>query len=140
MSNAKIFGIDEHCNLKFEFALLTNCKTYIIFFYSGGPSFFSFYFLSPLFSHSCIDIRPFLSLSLSLSLLDIFASLSNETQAGAPSQADLYRSDFFSFLFCCDLMVDSAIVVWVVGRHFGSAFSALSFTLYSAFSAYQTLL
>ena len=65
--------------------------------------------------------------------------VSNKTQAEASSQVDLYRIGF-SFLFCCDLMVDSAIVVWVVGRHFGSAFSALSFTLYSAFSAYQTLL
>ena len=32
--NAIIFGIDEQCNLKFEIALFTNCKTYIIFLFN----------------------------------------------------------------------------------------------------------
>ena len=78
--------------------------------------------------------------SMDGSVVGGFWWVSDKTQAEASSQADLYRIGFFSFLFCCDLMVDSAMVVWVVGRHFGSAFSALSFTLYSAFNAYQTLL
>ena len=42
--NAIIFIIDEQCNLQFETALLTNCKTYIIIFIQVGSTFFSAYF------------------------------------------------------------------------------------------------
>ena len=35
--NGTIFAIDEQCNLIFETALFTNCKSYIIF-YSVEPT------------------------------------------------------------------------------------------------------
>ena len=45
--NAKIFGIDKQCNLKFESVLFMHCKTFIIIFICGGPrqmwDFFSFF-------------------------------------------------------------------------------------------------
>ena len=34
--NGIIFAIDEQCNLIFETALFTNCKSYIIFLFSGA--------------------------------------------------------------------------------------------------------
>ena len=72
-----------------------------------GPAFFSSYFfclshfrLSSLSLIFALSLQPFLcSLSPSLSL-DVSASLSNETQAGASSQANLYCSGFFFGRFC----------------------------------------
>ena len=37
--NAIIFGIDEQCNLKFETALFTRSKSYIIFLFRWGSLF-----------------------------------------------------------------------------------------------------
>ena len=50
----------------------------------------------------------------------------DKTQAKASSLADLYRIGFFSFLFCCDLMVDL-----VVGC--GSAFGIGKFFFFFCF-------
>ena len=55
--NAIIFGIDEQCNLIFEIALFTNCKTYIIFFIQMGPTFFSSWSFS-------FPFLPYLTISL----------------------------------------------------------------------------
>ena len=92
---------------------------FILFFYFVGPAFFSYYFfLSPflVFLPSLIlALRApnhFSAISLSPSpSTRRSASLSDETQAGASRQADLYCSGFF---LVCDLMVDSAVVVWVM--------------------------
>ena len=97
--NAIIFRIDEQCNLIFETALFTNCKTYIIFLFRWDPLsfliiiFFSFPFLLSLILALS---QPFLySLSPSTRHLCL---LFDETQAGASSQANLYHSGFFFFL------------------------------------------
>ena len=47
--------------------------------------------------------------SMDGSVVGGFWWVSDKTQAEASSQADLYRIGFFSFLFCCDLMVDLAV-------------------------------
>ena len=104
--NSAISNLRPHCS---------QIVKLILFFYSGGARFllflFSLSFSFPSFfpvSHSCSE-PPTISL-LFLSLLDVSASLFDETQAGALSQADLYRSGFFF----CYLMVDLAVVVWVM--------------------------
>ena len=43
--NVIIFGIDEQCNIIFEAALFTNCKTYLIFLFSGAHFLFFLLFL-----------------------------------------------------------------------------------------------
>ena len=110
--------------------MFTNGKTYIIFYSSGAHFLFFLLFLSH-FRFFCLSfLLPFLC-SLSLPLLDVSASLSNETQAGASSQVDLYCSGLFFFIFCfffyffyffiflvCDLMLNSAVVVWVMDLAF----------------------
>ena len=106
--NAIIFYNDEQCNLKFETALFTNCKTHIIFLLRWGPLFFFLVFL-PCLSFLLWASNHFSDVSLSL-------SLSDETQAGASSQANLYRNGFFFFFF--SLMVDSVVVVWVMDLAF----------------------
>ena len=86
--NTKIFGIDEQCNLKFEIALFTNCKTYVIFL-SGGSAFFSsyFFFLPCL---SCSNFEPptisllFLSPSAQLLCLPLWR---NPSQSIKPSRS-----------------------------------------------------
>ena len=99
----------------------------ILFFIQVGPIFFSSYYLFLIsvssISHSCSHFS-----ALSLPLLDVSASLSNETQAEASSQVDLYCSGLFFFLFSfffiyfiflvCDLMLNSAVVVWVMDLAF----------------------
>ena len=97
----------------------------ILFFIQVGPICFSSYYFFLIsvssISHSCSHFS-----ALSLPLLDVSASLSNETQAGASSQVDLYCSglffflfSFFSFIFLvCDLMLNSAVVVWVMDLAF----------------------
>ena len=80
--NAKIFGIDEQCNLKFESVLFMNCKTFIIIFICGGPrQMWDFFFLflinsslSPLSSHSSLSCPP-LSLSLHTHFLPLLSSI-----------------------------------------------------------------
>ena len=106
--------------------LRTHCSQIIkliLFFYSGGPRFLFFlFFLSfsyPSFfliSHSCFEPPTISLLSLSLPLLDVFASLSDETQAGASSQVDLYCSGFFFFFF---LLFDGKFGSGCVGYGFG---------------------
>ena len=70
----------------------------ILFFIQVGPICFSSYYFFLIsvssISHSCSHFS-----ALSLPLLDVFASLSNETQAGASSQVDLYCSGLFFFSF-----------------------------------------
>ena len=98
----------------------------ILFFIQVGPIFFSSYYFFLIsvssVSHSCSHFS-----ALSLPLLDVSASLSNETQAGASSQADLYCSglfiyfSFFLYFFIflvCNLMLNSAVVVWVMNLAF----------------------
>ena len=99
--NAIIFGINEQYNLKFETSQIVEL---ILFFYSGGTCFLFFllflsFSFSPFFpiSHFCFEPPTISLLSLSLS---VSASLSNETQAGASSQANLYCSGFFFGRFC----------------------------------------
>ena len=87
-----------------------------------GLAFFSSYFLflsSLSFPFLVRAFDNFSVVSLSLPLLNVFASLSNEIQLRASNQANLYCSGFFFFLG--DLMVDLAVVVWVVD----SAFSGI---------------
>ena len=70
----------------------------ILLFIQVGPIFFSSYYFFLIsvssISHSCSHFS-----ALSLPLLDVSASLSNETQAGASSQVDLYCSGLFFFSF-----------------------------------------
>ena len=70
----------------------------ILFFIQVGPIFFSSYYFFLIsvssISHSCSHFS-----AVSLPLLDVSASLSNKTQAGASSQADLYCSGLFFFSF-----------------------------------------
>ena len=106
--------------------MFTNGKTYITFYSSGAHFLFFLLFLSHFRFFHLSFLLPFLS-SLS-PLLDVSASLSNETQAGASSQVDLYCSGLFFFLFSfffiyfiflvCDLMLNSAVVVWVMDLAF----------------------
>ena len=49
VANAIIFGIDEQCGLKFETALFTDCKSYIIFLFRGISLLFFLYFFFLLF-------------------------------------------------------------------------------------------
>ena len=114
--NAIIFGIDEQCNLIFETALFTNCKTYIIFYSVGRHFLFFLLFLS----HFIFFRLSFLLWAnhfstLSLPLLDISASLTNEAQAEASSQVDLYHNGFYFILS-----------LWFDGR-FGSGFVGYGF-------------
>ena len=53
--NSIIFGIDEQCNLIFETALFTNCKTYNIFLFSG--THFLFFLLFLFLPHFFLSIR-----------------------------------------------------------------------------------
>ena len=118
--NAIIFGIDEQCNLIFETALYTNCKTYIIF-YSGGVHFLFFLlFLSHFhFFHLSFLLWDNHFSALSLPLLNVSASLSNETQAGASNQADLYRNGFFFLFLFLRLWFDGRFSSGCVGYGFG---------------------
>ena len=59
--NGIIFAIDEQCNLIFETALSTNCKSYIIFLFSGFPLSFLLFL-----SNFCFLFHHFSALSLSL--------------------------------------------------------------------------
>ena len=76
--NAKIFGIDEQCNLKFGSILFTNCKTFIFFLFAGGHrqvlEFFFFPFFNQLFPLSSLLSH---LTSLKLSLLYAFISPSS---------------------------------------------------------------
>ena len=101
--NAIIFGIDEQCNLIFETALFTDCKTYIIFLFKWDPlSFlliisFSFLFLSSLILALS---QPFLY-SLSLYSTSLPPSLTKprlEHQA-KPISIAMVSFSFFSFFF-----------------------------------------
>ena len=77
--NAKIFGIDEQCYLKFGSILFTNCKTFIFFLFAGGHrQVLEFFFFFPFFN----QLFPLSSLlshltSLKLSLLYAFISPSS---------------------------------------------------------------
>ena len=109
--NSAISNLRPHCS---------QIVKLILFFYSGGARFllflFSLSFSFPSFfpvSYSCSE-PPTISL-LSLSLLDVSASLFDETQAGALSQADLYRSGSFFFF----LLFDGRFGSGCVGYGFG---------------------
>ena len=80
--NAKIFGMDEQCNLKFESVLFMNCKTFIIFLFAVGldkcGKFVFFLFLInsslfPLSSHTSEALSP-VYLCLFLFTLILFLS------------------------------------------------------------------
>ena len=84
-----------------------------------GLAFFSSYFLflsSLSFPFLVRAFDNFSVVSLSLPLLNVFASLSNEIQLRASNQVNLYCSGFFFFFG--DLMVDLAVVVRVVDSAF----------------------
>ena len=65
--NAIIFGIDEQCNHKFETALFSNGKTYIIFLFRWGPLFLFFFSFLFFLSFSPSLSRALRPISLSLS-------------------------------------------------------------------------
>ena len=98
--NVIIFGIDEQCNLIFETALFTNCKTYIIFLFSGAHFLFFLLFLSHFrFFHLSFLLWANHFSALSLLLLDVFASFSDEAQVEASSQGNHYHNGFFFWWF-----------------------------------------
>lgn len=97
--NAIIFCTDEQCNLIFETALFTNCKIYI-FFYSSGAHFL--FFIVFLISISSLSHH---FSTLSLPLLDLSASLSDETQARASSQANFFFYFIHSTLSLCSIFL-----------------------------------
>ena len=111
MVNAIISGNNET-------ALFTNCKSYIIFLFCAARFlfllFFSFSFpcLSSV-SHSCSEsLQPLLcSLSLPLPLLD---DLPPSLTKPRPKHQGKPISIAMVFFLVCDLMVDSAVVVWVM--------------------------
>ena len=111
MVNAIIYGNNET-------ALFTNCKSYIIFLFCAARFlfllFFSFSFpcLSSV-SHSCSEsLQPLLcSLSLPLPLLD---DLPPSLTKPRPKHQGKPISIAMVFFLVCDLMVDSAVVVWVM--------------------------
>ena len=71
--NAKIFGIDEQCNLKFGSVLFMNCKNFIIFLFISGPKqMWEIFFFLFLINSSLSPLSSLLSLShlwISLSFL-----------------------------------------------------------------------
>ena len=80
--------------------MFTNGKTYIIFYSSGAHFLFFLLFLSHFrFFHLSFLLWVNHFSALSLLLLDVFASLSNEAHARASSQGDLYHNGFFFWWF-----------------------------------------
>ena len=118
--NAIIFGINEQCNLKFETSQIVKL---ILFFYSGGTCFLFFLFFlsfsfSPFFpiSHFCFEPPTISLLSLSLSPM----KPRPEHQAKPISIAVVFfLVDFAVVVWFMDLTF-LIVVVWVVGRGFGS--------------------
>ena len=90
--NAKIFGIDEQCNLKFE-SVDRNCKIFIVF-----------YSLFSLLSHSSLLVRKMISSFLILSQPLLFSSL---TLATSP----LFLSTSTSQRFTCATDLSLTVVL-----------------------------
>ena len=87
----------------------------ILFFYSDGAFFFwsfSFPCLSSLSLILALSFQPFLSLSLSLT------KPRPQHQAKSIFIAMVFFFFFFFFFLVCDLMVDSAVVVWIMDLAF----------------------
>ena len=123
MVNDIIFGISEQCRLKFKTALFTNCKRYIILLFRGARFLFlllfsfSFPSLSSTF-HSCSEsLQPLLCfLSLPLPLLDILPP--SPTKPRPEHQGKLISIAMVFFFLVCDLMLNSAVVMWVMDLAF----------------------
>ena len=101
--------------------MFTNCKNYIIFLFCGPASFSSYFFLSPFlgFLSSLIFAlkasNHFSALSLSLPLLDVLPPSPMKCRPKHQGKPISIAVVSFSFSFLiCDLMVDSAVVVWVM--------------------------
>ena len=97
----------------------------ILFFYSDGTFFFFLVFLISLsffpVSHSCSKPPTIyvLSLSLSLSLPTRRLCLPLRRKPSRSIKPSRSLSQwFFFFFFVCDLMVDSAVVVWIMDLAF----------------------
>ena len=100
IANAIIFGIDEQCGLKFETALFTEGKSYIIFLFHGTRLLFFLYFFFLLSWLSLILALSISLLSLSFPLLDVLPpslmKLRPEHQGKPISIAVVFFFFFFS--------------------------------------------
>ena len=118
--NTIIFGIDEQCNLIFETALFTNCRTYIIFLFKWSPlSFLPIISFSLLFLSSLI-LAPISMFSLSLCLTSLPPSPTKPRSEHLAMPISITVVSFFSFIFfCLSLWFDVRFGSGYVGYGFG---------------------